>query len=120
MAYDETLAARVQDLLGDSDDLTSRKMFGGIAYMINGNMACGVIDERVMLRLGNEGAAAALQKKESYLSPMDFTGKTMNSMVYLDDDGHESDAILATWVNEAATFARSLPKKPKKPKKVKK
>ena len=113
MAYDEVLAERVQDVLGDSDGLTSRKMFGGIAYMIHGNMACGVVDDKVMLRLGNEGAAKALSK-ESYISPMDFTGKKMNSMVYLDDGGHESDAILATWVNEAATFARSLPKKPEK------
>jgi TfoX/Sxy family transcriptional regulator of competence genes len=55
MPYDEVLAERVGDVLGDVEGLTKRKMFGGIAFMINGNMACGVLDEVVVLRLGNEG-----------------------------------------------------------------
>jgi TfoX/Sxy family transcriptional regulator of competence genes len=83
MAYDEVLAERVCDVLGEPDGLTTRKMFGGLAYMIHGNMACGVLDEVVVLRLGNEGAEKAL--KEPFMTPMDFTGKPMKSMVYLNE-----------------------------------
>jgi len=83
MAYDEVLAERVCDVLGEPDGWTARKMFGGLAYMIHGNMACGVLDEVVVLRLGNEGAEKAL--KEPFMTPMDFTGKPMKSMVYLNE-----------------------------------
>lgn len=109
MAYDEVLAERVRDAIGEVEGLTSRKMFGGIAYMINGNMACGVGEEWVMLRLGNEGAAEAL--KEPHMAPMDFTGRTIKSMVYLKEDGYEDDAVLERWVSEAVAFAEGLPAK---------
>lgn len=73
MAYDTRLAERVENLLGDRDGLEIRKMFGGLAYLLNGNMACGVVDDLVVLRLGNEGAEQALD--EDFIAPMDFTGE---------------------------------------------
>jgi TfoX/Sxy family transcriptional regulator of competence genes len=109
MAYDEVLAERVRDVIGEADGLTTRKMFGGIAYMIFGNMACGVLDEVIVLRLGNEGAREALE--EPYMSPMDFTGKPMKSMVYLDESGYEDDEVMERWIEQAVGFARSLPQK---------
>lgn len=109
MAYDEVLAERVRDTIGERVGLTTRKMFGGIAYMVNGNMACGVLDEVVVVRLGNEGAEEAL--KEPYMTPMDFTGKPMKSMVYLHAEGYEDDAVLERWVGEGVAFAEGLPAK---------
>ena len=109
MAYDEVLAERVRDVLGDIEGLTTRKMFGGMAYMINGNMACGVVDDTVMLRLGNEGAEEAL--KADHVTPMDFTGRPMRSMVYLHEEGYADDTALEEWVAKAVQFAEGLPRK---------
>jgi TfoX/Sxy family transcriptional regulator of competence genes len=109
MAYDETLAARIRQALAPRPDIDERKMFGGLAFMLRGNMCCGVAGERLMLRLGNEGAAAAL--REPHTRPMDFTGKPLKSMVYVDPEGIASPEDLNRWVNRAADFAAALPPK---------
>jgi TfoX/Sxy family transcriptional regulator of competence genes len=109
MAYDETLAARIRQALAPRPDIDQRKMFGGIGFMLSGNMCCGVAGERLMLRLGNEGAAAAL--REPHTRPMDFTGKPLKSMVYVDLEGIASPEDLNRWVNRAADFAAALPPK---------
>ncbi len=85
MAYDEELADRVLEHFAVRHDLTRRKMFGGLCVMLGGHMACGVIGERLMLRLGAEGAARALA--EAHVREMDFTGKPMAGMVYVDAPG---------------------------------
>jgi TfoX/Sxy family transcriptional regulator of competence genes len=84
-------------------------MFGGVAFLINGHMACGVLDEVLVLRLGEEGADAALEKKHT--RPMDFTGKPMKSMIYVDPAGFRGEKALKAWVDRAIAFARSLPPK---------
>lgn len=109
MAYDESLAARIRQTLAPRPDIDERKMFGGLAFMLRGNMCCGVAGDSLMLRLGNEGAAAAL--RESHTKPMDFTGKPMKSMVYVDPEGIASPEELHRWVNRAADFAATLPPK---------
>lgn len=106
MAYDEGIAERVRAVL-DEDDFETKKMFGGLAFMLQGNMCCGVIEGNVVLRLGNEGADAALE--DPNVSEMDFTGKPIRSMVYL--DGGVSDAELEEWVAEAVAFTETLPEK---------
>ena len=73
MAYDETVADRVRRRLAKHPGLSERKMFGGLALMLNGNMCCGVIGTDLVLRLGDKEAARALA--EPYTRPMDFTGK---------------------------------------------
>ena len=108
MAYDEELADRVRALLADEEGLTERKMFGGLAFMINGNMACGIVREELMLRLGAEGADAALDRP--HVRPMDFTGRPMTGMVYVERPGLD-DVELRRWVTQATDFARSLPPK---------
>ena len=109
MAFDETLADRVRDLLAPRADLGERKMFGGIAFMIAGNMAVGVIDDDLMVRLDPADAERALA--EPHTRPMDFTGKPMKGMIFVDSAGTASDEDLASWVDAGADFASSLPPK---------
>ena len=109
MAYNEELAARVWQALALRADVTERKMFGGLAFMLRGNMCCGVSGDMLMLRLGKEGAADAL--KELHVKPMEFTGKMLKSMVYVGPEGIASLADLARWVSRGADFAATLPPK---------
>ncbi len=109
MAYNESLAERVRAALARRRGVTERKMFGGICFMVNGNMACGVSGNDLMLRLGEEGATSALEDRNT--RPMDFTGKAMKTMVYVTPEGLASDGQLRSWVDRAARFAHSLPPK---------
>lgn len=112
MAYDEQLAQRVRAVFFDEPDMTEMKMFGGLAFMVDGHMACGIIDDKLMLRLGAEGGAAALRRK--HVHPMDFTGKPMAGFVYVEPAGLRG-AALGTWVGRARDFVATLPRKaPKK------
>jgi len=109
MAYDEQLAERIRTTLGDTVGVEERKMFGGIAFLHRGNMVCGVVGETLMLRLGAERAEAALD--EPHARPMDFTGRPMRGMVYVDPPGFPTDEALAAWVGRALEFASTLPPK---------
>ena len=109
MAYDEGLAHRVREALAERSDLSERKMFGGLCFMLGGNMCCGIVDDRLMLRLGREGAAEALA--EPHTSAMDFTGKVIRTMIYVEPAGIASDKALTNWVNKAVAFAEFLPPK---------
>ena len=83
-------------------------MFGGLAFMVDGHMACGIAGDDLMLRLGPEGAEAAL--KRPHVRPMDFTGRPMTGMVFVAKSGLRG-ASLGRWVTAATTFARTLPPK---------
>ncbi len=109
MAYSEELAARVRQALALRADVTERNMFGGLAFMLRGNMCCGVSGDMLMLRLGKDGVAAAL--KEPHTRAMDFTGKSMKSMVYVEAAGIASLEHLHSWVSRGADFAATLPPK---------
>jgi len=109
MAYDEALADRVRDVLAARSDLSERKMFGGIAFMIGGNMAVGVIDDDLMVRLDPADAEKALA--EPHTRPMDFTGRPMKSMIFVDSAGTSTDKDLSSWAEAGADFAASLPPK---------
>jgi TfoX/Sxy family transcriptional regulator of competence genes len=106
MAYSEDLAVRVRRALAIRADVTERMMFGGLAFMLRGNMCCGVSGDMLMLRLGKEGAADAL--KEPHVKPMDFTGKVLKSMVYVGPEGVATLEGLIRWVNRGADFAATL------------
>ena len=108
MAFDEALADRVRDVLAARPELSERRMFGGIAFMLAGNMCCGVIGEDLMVRLGDDGEAALA---EPHTRPMDFTGKPMRSMVLIDPLGVETDDQLAAWIERARSFVGTLPPK---------
>lgn len=109
MAYDEEFASRVRAVLRRRKGVSERKMMGGIAFMLNGNMCCGVNGKDLMLRLGNEDAALALG--ERHARPMDFTGKPLKSMIYVGPAGTNTDAGLRAWVGRAVKFAKTLPAK---------
>ncbi len=108
MAYDERLAERVRDILGPDPALSERKMFGGLAFMLDGNMCCGIVADRLMLRLGADLAESALERP--HVEPMDFTGRPMTGMVYVVPEGLRGKA-LRPWVELAAGFTRTLPPK---------
>jgi TfoX/Sxy family transcriptional regulator of competence genes len=107
MAYDEELAERVRELLSARADVGERKMFGGIAFMVQGNMACGVLKEDLIVRLGDEEGEKALA--EDGVRPFDFTGKPMKGIVYISPERTSDDAGLAEWVEAGADYATSLP-----------
>ena len=109
MAYDETLAERVRAILAERDDVTERKMFGGIAFMVGGNMCCGVRGADLMVRLGADGADAALD--EPGARPMDFTGRPMKGYAFVGPSGTATDAALRDWVQRTLAFADTLPPK---------
>ena len=108
MAYDEDLADRVRDVLPDGEVVTEQQMFGGLAFMHGGHMFCGVVKDALMLRLGPEAADRALD--QPHVRPMDFTGRPMKGMVFIDPEGLHGDA-LRQWVDAAAGYARGLPPK---------
>jgi TfoX/Sxy family transcriptional regulator of competence genes len=111
VAYDETLADRIRSVVAGESGVTERKMFGGLAFMREGHMFCGVVGEELMLRLGAEGADAALERPG--VRVMDFTGRPMTGMVYVAPTALRGSA-LGDWVGQGVAFVRTLP--PKKPK----
>ena len=113
MPYNEELAERVRKLLIRRKNFSERKMFGGICFMLGGNMCCGVTKKNLMLRLGKQKAEKAL-KEEPFTKEMNFTGKSIKSMIYVEKGGYQEEDDLKGWVKKAASFASSLPVKKKK------
>ena len=109
MAYDLGLAERLHDLLDERVDVTSKKMFGGLAFMLRGHMFVGVTNDDLMVRVGAKQHAYALSLPHARL--MDFTGRPMKGYVFVGPGGVESDQDLAHWVNLGVEFARTLPPK---------
>src|SRR3990172_2459576 len=109
MPYSEALAGGVRALLARHEGLTEKKLFGGIAFFIQGNMCCGVTKDDLVVRVGPEGSEAALS--QPHARPMDFTGRALKGFVYVRLAGLRSDAALAKWVKRGVDFAASLPPK---------
>ena len=118
MAYDEKLAERVRaDLKGrkglkGKKTLEEKRMFGGLAFMLNGHMCCGVTQDNLMIRVVPERYESLLKK--SYASVMDFTGRALKGFLFVRPGGYESDAGLRFWLDRAIEFADSQPPKKKK------
>ena len=85
MPYDETLAQRVREILGPQASLSERKMFGGLAFMLNGNMCCCIDKENLVVRTGPDQYESALDRPHTRL--FDFTGRPMRGFVYVDGAG---------------------------------
>ena len=109
MAYDEALGDRVRAVLEGRDDYSEKKMFGGLCFLLGGNMCCGIVGEELMIRVGPDAYDDALAKPHA--REMDFTGRAMKGMVYVGVDGLVSDDDLSAWVGRGADFAGSLPPK---------
>ena len=108
MPYDEKLVERVRGVLAGKA-FEERKMFGGLTFMLQGNMCCGVAGERLMVRVGPEKYDQALGQKHAQL--MDFTGRPMKGFVFVGSEGLASDGELETWVQRGVDCALSLPAK---------
>ncbi len=110
MAYDEDLAARIRKVLGSGSAVTEKKMFGGVTFMLRGQMCCGVVKDNLVVRLHPEEYEQALA--ESHARLMDFTGRPLKGFVYVGPAGYQTDKALERWVGRAVCFVSSLPPKP--------
>lgn len=109
MAYDERLTERVLDILGAEPSLVQKHMFGGVAVMLRGNLACGVIGNGLIVRVPKDEYEAMLGRP--HVREMDFTGRPMRGWVVVGPEGTDNDASLEDWVATGAAYALSLPPK---------
>ena len=109
MAYDEELAQRVRRLLAPVDNIHERKMFGGLAFMVNGNMCCGIEGENLVVRTAPDAYDDALARPHARV--FDMTGRPMRGFVYVEREGLAEEGTLSDWVNTGVAFAASLPPK---------
>lgn len=109
MAYNQELAERARLCLAGEAGLSERKMFGGLSFMLNGNMACGVIEDTLIVRVGPQAYEDALQKPHSKV--FDLTGRPMSGWVQVLPAGLVRDADLADWIQTGLDYARTLPPK---------
>lgn len=109
MAFDEKLAARIRTALAGESGVVEKKMFGGLAFLFGGHMACGIVGEDLMVRVGPDGHERALA--EPHARPMDFTGKPLKGMVYVAPEGVSTAKALRAWIDRALEHARTLPPK---------
>jgi len=105
--YDERLAGRVRTELAGTPGLSEKRMFGGLCFLLRGNMACGIVRDSLMVRVGAAAYDAALRQPHARV--MDFTGKPMKGMVYVAPEGVAAPADLAAWLRRAVDFAGRLP-----------
>jgi TfoX/Sxy family transcriptional regulator of competence genes len=109
MGYDEGLAARIMEQLEGLPSLTEKKMFGGIAFLLSGNMICGILGEDLIVRVGKKQYENAMQKPHTKV--FDLTGKPMRGWVTVKPDGFSEDEDLEAWLRQGLDYARSLPAK---------
>jgi TfoX/Sxy family transcriptional regulator of competence genes len=107
MSYDEQLAERVRRSL--PADAEERHMFGGVAFMISGNLCVGVMQEGLLVRVGREAAPAL--SRLPHARSMTMGKHTMNGWVFVDPTGLAADADLATWIKRGLDFVATLPPK---------
>lgn len=106
MPFSESLAARTRDTLARERNITEKKMFGGLCFLLNGKLLVGVFEDSLLVRLGPVGAKKALVK--SHVREMDFSGRPMKGWVIVEPDGIDSDVQLREWVKRASEFVLTL------------
>lgn len=109
VAYDEGLATRVRDLIGDEGGLAEKKMFGGLAMLLDGNMAVGVHGDDLIVR--TDPAEHEMLLGEPGAGPFDLTGRPMKGWILVGPSGCTEHDDLRRWVERGVTYARSLPPK---------
>ena len=109
MAYDEHLAQRVREQLAPQPGLAEKAMFGGVAFLLDGNMAVGLSGDELMVRVGPDRSDEALARPHT--RPFDMTGRPMKGWILVASDALDGEPELADWVSEGVAFARSLPPK---------
>jgi TfoX/Sxy family transcriptional regulator of competence genes len=109
MPYSDALAERIRRQLARRKSLEEKKMFGGIGFVLNGNMLVGVWKDSLIVRVGPEQYQGAL--KESFVSEFDITGRAMTGWVMVGPEGVEDDGQLQEWIDRAMKFVKTLPAK---------
>jgi hypothetical protein len=109
MAFDEHLADRVRAKLAGEDAIAETRMFGGLAFLLAGNMSVGVSGDDLIVRVGPEGTEDALDRPHA--RPFAMTGRPMKGWIMVGAEGVRADADLAAWVQRGVAYARSLPPK---------
>ncbi len=109
MGYNEKLASRIRALLGKHRRFTEKKMFGGVAFLLDGRMCCGVNKNDLIVRVGAKDYNGALSLPHT--RPMDFTGRPTTGFVYIDSGGWSNDAALKKWLNMGVNYVSTLPRK---------
>jgi len=112
MTYDEDLAGRIREVLGRERGVGEIKMFGGLCFTVDGHMAAGIVGDELMARVGPDAWDAALTR--THAREMNFTGRSMKGFVFVEAAGLRTQKSLASWIEPAVAFVRTLP--PKKPK----
>ena len=109
MAYDERLAARTRAAVGKGVGISEREMFGGVCFMLHGNMFVGIVKDEIMVRVGKDAHDHAVAQPHARI--MDFTGRPMRGYVFVASKGLAKDAEISAWVERGRTHAATLPKK---------
>ena len=109
MAFDDSLAARIRDALSRQTGVEEKRMFGCACFFLDGHVLAGVWKDRLVVRLGPDAGEAAL--REPHVRAFDITGRPMRNWVAVEPEGVEDDDQLKAWVERAATFVRTLPRK---------
>ena len=110
MSYDRAAAERVRHLLSGRSDVVEKKMVGGLSFLVNGNMCCGITGMALMVRVGAESREQAL--REPHVRPMLFAGRTLSGFICIEPEGYAADDALAHWVQRGLDFVSGLPAKP--------
>ena len=109
MAYNEDLAKRIRTKLKSRSGLTEKRLFGGIGFLVSGNMACGVHKQDLIIRLSNNDFDLAI--KDPNVRVFDLGGRPMRGWILVSSGGYSSDESLQDWIKKGIAFARSLPAK---------
>jgi TfoX/Sxy family transcriptional regulator of competence genes len=109
MAYSTQLAERIRAAIGGRDGVTERKMFGGVGWMVHGNMACGTFGDDLLVRLDRDDSDRILA--EPGVGLMEMGGRTMRGFFVVDSAAIADDAEFMRWVDAGASYAASLPPK---------
>ena len=109
MGYDEQTAERVRRILSRRRDVVEKGMVGGLSFMVNGSMCCGVTGTALMVRVGREGYEGALA--QPHTRPMKFAGRALSGFVCVDPEGYRTDRALAKWIQRGLDFVSTLPAK---------
>lgn len=109
MAFDEHLAERIRDEVGDLPGLSAKRMFGGVAFLLHGNMLVGVMGDDLIARVGPDAAEECLALPGTRV--FDLTGKVMRGWVVVDGSELDEDSGLTDWIGRAREFVETLPPK---------
>jgi TfoX/Sxy family transcriptional regulator of competence genes len=109
MAFSEALAERIRQRLSRRKNVEERKMFGGIGFLLDGNLLVGVWKDSLIVRLGPDEGEAAL--REPHVQEFDLTGRAMEGWVLVGPEGVQNDEQLTDWIGRATRFVRTLPAK---------